>query len=85
MSDEEVEVDPLGPVVSQMVRMLDPTPWEDAENGDVIAGFIAHILPGNYTNSGEFILKLSIPREVFSPHDLMASTGFLTYWEVRKI
>lgn len=60
------------------------TPYADADEGDKVAGFCAHTVGGRYASTGEFLLTISIPTSTFNPHDLMASAGFMLYWEARK-
>lgn len=62
----------------------EPIAYADADTGDLVAKFLAHTIGGRYSSSGEFILSVAIPADVFNPHDLMGSSGMMLYWEARK-
>ena len=68
-------------VDDRMAALDEPVPWNDAEDGDLVAGFLAHVIGGRYAATGEFLLTLSIPAEILDPHALMQSQGMLTWWE----
>lgn len=70
--------------VDDMIAAANPVPWSDAEEGDVVGAFLGHVIGGRYAATGEFMLTVSIPREIMDPHALMESMGMLTYWEVRR-
>lgn len=62
----------------------EPVAYADAEEGEMVAKFLAHTVGGRYSSSGEFLLTISIPTAIFNPHDMMNSSGFMLYWEARK-
>jgi hypothetical protein len=71
-------------VVDSLIAAADPVAWPDAEEGDLIASFLGHVVAGRYANSGEFLVTISIPAEILDPHAMMKSIGNMTYWESRK-
>jgi hypothetical protein len=71
----------MGEIDDRIAALPDPVNWDEADEGDMVAGFLAHVIGGRYAATGEFMLTLSIPSEILDPHKLMQSQGMLTWWE----
>lgn len=71
-------------LIDDLIGESDPVPYDEAEEGETVAMFLGHVVSGRYSSGGEFLVTISIPRDILNPHDLMESFGEMTLWEVRK-
>lgn len=71
--------------VDQLLLSTQVTPYEDADDADVVLSCLGAVIGCNYTSSGEVVLKISFPQEIFSPEEIMKSLGEMVYWQGRKV
>lgn len=71
-------------LIDDLIADAAPVPYDGADEGETVAMFLGHVVSGRYSSAGEFLLTISIPRDILNPHDLMESFGEMTLWEVRK-